>query len=298
MFITVILTICVLWSLFIGLCPTPMLVLICLGGAAFLLLFGHHSHGTTLQIDIYAQRSHLSSYNPGGKAAVSVILLVLCICSQHPLPPFLLFLTMSCVTVLIGGLHLHDYLALFSLPAVFLLLSGIALVWDVGVSEDTVFSIGWFVITEAGQRTARLVIARALGAVSCLYFLSLSTPMSELLSVLRKIHVPKIIIELAVLIYRYLFVLLSIYSNMNHAAASRLGYDGLRQSLKTTGEIYGNLLSSSLRRAGAYLDAMESRCYDGEICFLEERKPLCRMQILFSVVIVAVMAASVVLTAG
>ena len=34
MFITVILTICVLWSLFIGLCPTPMLVLICLGGAA------------------------------------------------------------------------------------------------------------------------------------------------------------------------------------------------------------------------------------------------------------------------
>lgn len=298
MIVTVILAICVLWSLFVGQCPAPMLALICLGGAVFLLLFGSHSHGTMLPIDRYAQQSGLSAYNPEGKAALCVILLLLCLCSQHPLPPFLLFLTLSCVTVLIGGLHLHDYLVLFSLPAVFVLLSGIALVWDVGTSEDAVFSIGWFVITEAGQRTARLVTARALGAVSGLYFLSLSTPMPEILSVLRKVHVPKVVIELAVLIYRYLFVLLSIYGNMNHAAASRLGYDGVRRSLRTTGQVYGNLLASSLRRAGAYLDAMESRCYDGEIRFLEEHKPLCRMQVLFSVLITAAMAASVVLTAG
>ena len=298
MYLTVILTVFVLWSLFTGLCPAPLLAVICLTGAGFLLLFGHHSHGTTLQIDIYAQRSHLSYYNPEGKAVVSVILLVLCICAQHPLTPFMLFLTMSCVTVLIGRLHLHDYLSLLSLPAVFVLLSGLALVWDAGTSADAVVSFGWFVITEAGQRTARLVIARALGAVSCLFFLSLSTPMPEILSVLRRLHVPKVVIELAVLIYRYLFVLLSVYGNMNHAAASRLGYDGVRRSIRTTGQVYGNLLASSLRRAGAYLDAMESRCYDGEIRFLEEHKPLCPMQVLFSVLITGAMAASVALTAA
>ena len=116
--------------------------------------------------------------------------------------------------------------------------------------------------------------------------------------VLRRLHVPKVVIELAVLIYRYLFVLLSVYGNMNHAAASRLGYDGVRRSIRTTGQVYGNLLASSLRRAGAYLDAMESRCYDGEIRFLEEHKPLCPMQVLFSVLITGAMAASVALTAA
>lgn len=298
MYLTVILTVFVLWSLFTGLCPTPLLAVICLAGAGFLLLFGHHSHGSILPIDRYAQQSNLAAYNPAGKAALSVILLVLCLCSRHPLPPFLLFLTLSCVTVLIGGLHLHEYFSLLSLPAVFVLLSGLALVWDAGTSADAVVSFGWFVITEAGQRTARLVIARALGAVSCLFFLSLSTPMPEILSVLRRLHVPKVVIELAVLIYRYLFVLLSVYGNMNHAAASRLGYDGVRRSIRTTGQVYGNLLASSLRRAGAYLDAMESRCYDGEIRFLEEHKPLCPMQVLFSVLITGAMAASVALTAA
>ena len=56
MYLTVILTVFVLWSLFTGLCPTPLLAVICLAGAGFLLLFGHHSHGSILPIDRYAQQ--------------------------------------------------------------------------------------------------------------------------------------------------------------------------------------------------------------------------------------------------
>ena len=117
-------------------------------------------------------------------------------------------------------------------------------------------------------------MARALGAVSCLYFLSLSTTMPEILSVLRRAHVPSVMTELAVLIYRYLFVLLSVYQSMKDAAASRLGYSGFARSIRTTGSVYGNLLATSFRRSGACFDAMESRCYDGEIRFLEREKPV------------------------
>lgn len=300
MLITAVLTMCVLWSMFVGSCSVPVLTLICVAGAAFLLLAGRHSHGNILNIDLYAQRSRLVSYNPEWKTGASCILLILCICAQNPLPPLLLFFALSCATVLGGGLHLHDYLTLLSLPAVFLLLSGIALIWDFTSSAEGVVSVGgfggYFVITQAAQQTAKLVVARALGAVSCLYFLSLSTPMSELLTVLRKVHVPKIIVELAVLIYRYIFVLLTTYGNMNNAAASRLGFDGYRQSMQTTGQIYGSLLAVSFRRAEAYLDAMESRCYDGDICFLDEPKPVHALQILFTVAVIGVMAAAVILT--
>ena len=133
---------------------------------------------------------------------------------------------------------------------------------------------GWLVVTAAAQVRARLVMARALGAVSCLYFLSLSTTMPEILSVLRRAHVPSVMTELAILIYRYIFILLSACHAMRDAAASRLGYSGFRRSIRTTGAVYGNLLAASFRRAGACFDAMESRCYDGEIRFLEREKPV------------------------
>ena len=91
---------------------------------------------------------------------------------------------------------------------------------------------------------------------------------------LRRAHVPYVMTELDVLIYRYLFVLLSAYQDMKDAAASRLGYSGFARSIRTTGAVYGNLLASSFRRARACFDAMESRSCDGEIRFLEREKPV------------------------
>ena len=100
-------------------------------------------------------------------------------------------------------------------------------------------------VTAAAQARAGLVMSRALGAVSCLYFLSLSTTLPEILSVLRKARVPAGVTELAVLIYRYIFILLSACHAMRDAAASRLGYSGFRRSIRTTGAVYGNLLAAS-----------------------------------------------------
>ena len=59
---------------------------------------------------------------------------------------------------------------------------------------------------------------------------------------------------------------------MKDSAASRLGYRGLKRSLRTTGLVYGGLLANSFRRAGACFDAMESRCYTGQIAFLTPKK--------------------------
>ena len=301
MLITACLTVFMVACLFAGTLPTAPLAVLCAACAGVLLVFGRHSHGGILTIDSYAQRSRLSGLPPAFKTVCTLVLLLLCVCSHNPWPPLAMFAVMLLLTVAVGGMELHDYLSMLALPAVFLLMSGIALLWDYAPSPDGVLRVGffhgWLVVTPAAQATARLVMARAFGAVSCLYFLSLSTPMSELISVVRKAHVPTVVIELAVLIYRYIFVLLSTYHSMKDAAASRLGYDGLKQSLRTTGKTYGNLLARSFRRAGACLDAMESRCYDGDIRFLErERKPVPAGAAVTAVVLIAAMAAGVIVT--
>ena len=269
----------VMFSLCVGTLPTAAAAaLLCVLVGGLLLVFGHHSHGGVLVIDVYARRSRFFEWSPALKTAGCVLLLILCVASPSPWIPLILALILALLTVCGGGIHLHDYLALLSLPAAFLLLSGLALLWDYALVKDGAAAIpfwnGWLVVTAAAQVRARLVMARALGAVSCLYFLSLSTTMPEILSVLRRAHVPSVMTELAVLIYRYLFVLLSVYQSMKDAAASRLGYSGFVRSIRTTGAVYGNLLAASFRRAGACFDAMESRCYDGEIRFLERKKPV------------------------
>lgn len=268
----------VLFSLFVGTLPTAAALALCVLAGGALAVFGHHSHGGVLVIDVYARRSRYFAWSPALKTGGCVLLLVLCVASPSPWVPLALALIMAFLTVWGGGIHFHDYLALLSLPAAFLLLSGLALLWDYVPVMDGVAAIplwnGWLVVTAAAQVRARLVMARALGAMSCLYFLSLSTTMPEILSVLRRAHVPSVMTELAVLIYRYLFVLLSAYETMQDAAASRLGYSTFARSIRTTGAVYGNLLAASFRRAGACFDAMESRCYDGEIRFLEREKPV------------------------
>ena len=147
----------------------------------------------------------------------------------------------------------------------------------------------------ASQELAGLVLARAVGAVGCLYFLSLSTPLPELLHAARRAHVPAVVTSLAVLIYRYLFLLLDAARTRRDAADSRLGYRGLRRSLRTTGLVYGNLLAHGFRRAGACYDAMESRCFTGEIAFLTRPKPVTARLLLLLLPAVAAMLAGVLL---
>lgn len=268
----------VFFSLFAGQLPPVWLAAVCLGVVLFFLLVGGHHHDNVLTMDVYARRSRLCRENAAFKTGVSLLLLILCICCQSPVPPLCLFVFLSVVTVAAGGIRLRTYLSLLTLPGVFLLLSGLTLLWDYTskLPEEAVLSLpffgGWLAVLPATQSLAMLVLSRALGAVSCLYFLSLSTPLPELLAVLRRVHVPAIMVELAVLIYRYIFILLSTFREMKDSAASRLGYRGLKRSLRTTGLVYGGLLANSFRRAGACFDAMESRCYTGQIAFLTQKK--------------------------
>lgn len=268
----------VFFSLFAGQLPPVWLVAVCLVAVLLFLLGGGHHHDSVLTMDVYARRSRLCRENAAVKTLGSLCLLFLCIGSSSPLPPLCLFVFLSIVTVAAGGVKLREYLSLLGLPAVFLLLSGLTLLWDFyqKLPKEAVVSLpffgGWLAVVPVAQWLGMLVLSRALGAVSCLYFLSLSTPLPELLAVLRRAHVPAIVVELAVLIYRYIFILLATFRDMKDSAASRLGYRGLKRSLHTTGLVYGGLLANSFRRAGACFDAMESRCYTGQIAFLTSKK--------------------------
>ena len=116
--------------------------------------------------------------------------------------------------------------------------------------------------------------------------------MTDILEVLRKLHVPALLIELMLLIYRFIFVLLETASAITTAQKSRLGNRNYRTKVRAFGSMGSALFIRAFRRANALYDAMESRCYDGTIRVLSEEQPVSRKEIcyiaVFEIILLAV----------
>lgn len=292
MIITAVLTMIVTWCLFYGILTRQILIILCLVFGIFLILISRHKHEGYLTIDLLAQKSRLNKVHQGVKFWSVLALIFLSVVSRTPVIGFMLFLLMLIFIVMVGGLDLQEYLSLLCVPVSFLILSGLALLFEYNVQSVGVINLpffqGYLTVSRLSQQRAALVMAKALGAISCLYLLSLTTTMSEIIGLLRRIHVPDIVIELMYLIYRYIFILLEMYRSMKDAAKSRLGFIDFTTGLRTTGHIYANLLARSYRKADANFNAMESRCYMGEISFLENKKRLTPLSLMIAVYIVGI----------
>ena len=73
---------------------------------------------------------------------------------------------------------------------------------------------------------------------------------------------------------------------MKNSAKSRQGYCDFKTSYYTFGSIASNMLIISLKKANAYYDAMEARCYDGDLVLLEEDKKVDTIQIIVAAIFI------------
>ncbi|MDR2530258.1 MAG: cobalt ECF transporter T component CbiQ [Oscillospiraceae bacterium] len=264
-------------SLSYGKLPAPLAVPLSIGTGAALFIFGRHSHTDgRIPIDVMAQRSRLNTLNPTLKLAAALALIAVCIASANPYPGLLLTLAMPCIAIHGRTPKLRDYVQTIALPSAFIIIGGLALLFEVcgepaGALNLRVFSI-WLCVSPESQARTAVVVAKAFGASSCMITLGLTTPMPQLIGALRRLRCPDLIVDLMYLIYRYIFILLTLHTEMRDAARSRLGFRTYRTALRSTGDIYSNLLAASYRFASRNFDAMESRCYDSGIRFRESSR--------------------------
>lgn len=269
----------VVYSMLAGRLAYHLAILVSVAAAVVCLALSGHDHGDVLSIDRYAGRSAFACTAAGEKMAVCAVLLAGCLYSVKIWQPLALAGTLLVLTVWGGrGIGLRQYLNLFRIPLGFLLLSAATLLWRFTTSaQDTLLVFPWpggyLAVTQASQQLAYRVTARALGAVSCLYFLSLSTPLTEILTTLRRWHLPAPVTDLAFLTYRFVFVLVQTVRNMQCSATSRMGYSGVLRSIRTTGAVYGTLLGKSFCKARIQFQAMESRCTGTELRFWAAERP-------------------------
>jgi cobalt/nickel transport system permease protein len=114
-------------------------------------------------------------------------------------------------------------------------------------------------------------VARSFAALTCLLFLALTTPATDLIVGLRRLGLPAEIAEIALLMYRFLFLLGDTAMAMDSAQAARLGHFGAKRRLRSLGLLIANLLPRALGRARRLEVGLAARGWNGEMRVLSKR---------------------------
>ena len=107
-----------------------------------------------------------------------------------------------------------------------------------------------------------LIMLRIMAAVTWACALSFSTPMVEALETLRACRLPGVMIDIANLMGRYVYIINDTYHNMRDAQTSRTtGRLSWIARIRNMGSLAGNILFTSLERSERIYEAMLARGY-------------------------------------
>lgn len=121
------------------------------------------------------------------------------------------------------------------------------------------------IVTREGMLGGALIASRVLGSVSVFIILCNTTPAHRIESVLRWARLPRTWLEIAMLMHRYIFILLDQAVSVVSAQKIRLGYGTLRRALGSMSNLAGIVILRSLDQAEKSHQAMVARGYTGSL---------------------------------
>ncbi|MEG0371198.1 MAG: cobalt ECF transporter T component CbiQ [Clostridium sp.] len=219
-------------------------------------------------IDRYSYCSKIRDINPRDKLCLSLFPLFICICISSFSVSIITILIMAFLTIRFSGIGYKKYIYLLMIPLGFLILGSIGIMINT-IRPGEIFLLGVSVgegvygITEISLFKGINIILRSIGAISCMYFLSLNTTMNSLFIFLRRTKLPVLIIELMELMYRFVFILWEEGRRIYIAQSSRLGYEGFRNKISSSSELISVLFIRAFKRVDRINLALESRGFSG-----------------------------------
>lgn len=247
------------------------------------------------EIDRSAYANELAKWSPVTKAFFALSVLVLCVTAQSIIVPIIISVICTVLILGLAKVKPHLYADLLVYPTIMVILSSIIIALFFGGGDPLVeIPSPWIVwsIYKSGVEMGINTFFRVEGALSSLFFLVLTTPITDLCLILRRIHVPKVLVEMSLLIYRYIFVFLEISAKMTTAQKLRLGGTGWLKRIRDLSLLASNLFIRTLEQGERTFVAMNARGYDGTIHVLDElpkpRKAAIAAIVLFDVLLTIV----------
>lgn len=221
-------------------------------------------------------RARIARVNPKSKLLFGFCATVTPLLADHAEFSFIMIFIIGTLTLRSTELRVSAYLKLLALPLGFLAMAVLPLMLQAH-AEGTSLIIG-------GSMFGRIIgidpeafadgfdtTLRSLAAVSGMYFILLTTPMSDLFWALKEFKMPTLLIALMSLMHRYIFVFLTELRTMKTAQTSRLGYVTFERSVHSAGQLIASLFLRVYIKCDRVHDALESRGYSGDFQQLEKQ---------------------------
>lgn len=171
------------------------------------------------------------------------------------------------VAALLGARVLPGRLVRVAAPALgFLLIGSLSLLVSPGFDAQGSLMVHW--LPEGSDPFFKLV-SRSGAALAALLFLVLTTPLIDLIALLRWLKMPEVLLELMIICYRMLFVFSEALHDTLTAQSARLGYATPRLALRSLGQLTAGLTLQIWSRAHDLQVAAQARNNDGPLRFLE-----------------------------
>ena len=190
-------------------------------------------------------------------------------------PVYILLLAIVLSVEILSNLGIN-YVQKRSLLALPFILAAFPVIFTISGEPLASFSIGpWtLTVTQPGLERFISIALKSWISVQAAVVLAASTPFPALLAAMRAIHIPRLLVAIFGLMWRYLFVLADEALRLVRARAARSGGSAtpgaktggsLAWRARVTGGMAGNLFLRAFERSDRIYMAMVSRGYDGEV---------------------------------
>jgi cobalt/nickel transport system permease protein len=190
-------------------------------------------------------------------------------------PVYILLFALILSVEILSGLGIGYVLKRASLALPFVL-AALPVIFTMEGKALFSFPLGSWTLTASVEGLARFVSValKSWLSVQAAIVLASSTPFPELLQAMRSVGIPRLLVGMFGLMWRYLFVLVDEALRLMRARAARSGQSGeagrrsggsVAWRARVTGGMAGNLFLRAFERSDRIYAAMLSRGYDGEV---------------------------------
>jgi cobalt/nickel transport system permease protein len=243
-------------------------------------------------LDDAAQNNAFRHIHPGTKILLGLGSLLICLISPSPVVPLISGIILTIVLLLPARISPIIYGEIFFAPAVFVMFSIIVLLFMLGggavVWQFSIIPGINLTITDNAIHQSWLILCRVFGCTTSLFFIALTIPMTDLFNLMKRCRVPSELIDLMMIMYRYIFIIYAQARELWQAQVMRLGYRRPKESVRSFSMLCGMLFISSWNAGEDLIHAMDARCYNGKMPILDEPEPV-RMRSLVPVVLYLVL---------
>ena len=221
-----------------------------------------------LLIDKIAYENRLIELSPKIKSAFYLFLLIICFLTT-PMIQGIISLIIGLATIYVTKVKVTRYFKWLLIPAPFLAISILTILFSISSQSSTfIFKIpvfnNYLGITSTSLTIGTKLFFRSFSCLICTYFFILTVPFHQILVVMKQARFPLLLIELTMLMYRFIFIFADEFLIIKRAQEMRFGYRGLKNSYHSLGLMIKILFFQSFDRFNKMILSLEIKFFDGD----------------------------------